>query len=131
MRFLRNTKEQTLSVKNTSRFLHVQERQLQNSTKKAHFVTCDSYVTMSDGTGIVHIAPAFGEDDSRVGRDYDLPFVQFVDGQGNMTKETPYAGVFVKKADPMVSQTLTKRANFLTHRNSSMIIRTAGDVIHR
>ena len=76
--------------------------------KKAHFVTCDSYVTMSDGTGIVHIAPAFGEDDSRVGRDYDLPFVQFVDGQGNMTKETPYAGVFVKKADPMVLTDLDK-----------------------
>lgn len=76
--------------------------------KKAHFVTCDNYVTMSDGTGIVHIAPAFGEDDSRVGRDYDLPFVQFVDGQGNMTKETPYAGVFVKKADPMVLVDLDK-----------------------
>ena len=63
---------------------------------------------MSDGTGIVHIAPAFGEDDSRVGREYDLPFVQFVDGQGNMTKETPYAGVFVKKADPMVLTDLDK-----------------------
>ena len=76
--------------------------------KKAHFVTCDNYVTMSDGTGIVHIAPAFGEDDSRVGREYVLPFVQFVDGQGNMTKETPYAGVFVKKADPMVLTDLDK-----------------------
>ena len=76
--------------------------------KKAHFVTADNYVTMSDGTGIVHIAPAFGEDDSRVGREYDLPFVQFVDGQGNMTKETPYAGVFVKKADPMVLTDLDK-----------------------
>ena len=76
--------------------------------KKAHFVTCDNYVTMSDGTGIVHIAPVFGEDDSRVGREYDLPFVQFVDGQGNMTKETPYAGVFVKKADPMVLTDLDK-----------------------
>ena len=76
--------------------------------KKAHFVTCDTYVTMSDGTGIVHIAPAFGEDDSRVGRDYDLPFVQFVDGKGDMTAETPYAGVFVKKADPLVLQDLDK-----------------------
>ena len=76
--------------------------------KKAHFVTCDNYVTMSDGTGIVHIAPAFGEDDSRIGRNYDLPFVQFVDGQGNLTKETPYAGVFVKKADPMVLTDLDK-----------------------
>ena len=76
--------------------------------KKAHFVTVDNYVTMSDGTGIVHIAPAFGEDDSRVGRDYDLPFVQFVDGKGDMTAETPYAGVFVKKADPLVLQDLDK-----------------------
>ena len=70
--------------------------------KKAHFVVCDGYVTMSDGTGIVHIAPAFGEDDSRVGKKYDLPFVQFVDGKGEMTKETAYAGIFVKKADPMI-----------------------------
>ena len=76
--------------------------------KKGHFVTCDTYVTMSDGTGIVHIAPAFGEDDSRIGRNYELPFVQFVDGQGNLTKETPYAGVFVKKADPMVLTDLDK-----------------------
>ncbi len=68
----------------------------------AHFVTCDSYVTMSDGTGIVHIAPAFGEDDSKVGRKYDLPFVQFVDGKGEMTADTPYAGTFVKKADPVI-----------------------------
>ena len=76
--------------------------------KKAHFVTADNYVTMSDGTGIVHIAPAFGLADSRVGRDYDLPFVQFVDGKGDMTAETPYAGVFVKKADPLVLQDLDK-----------------------
>ena len=74
--------------------------------KKAHFVTCDSYVTMSDGTGIVHIAPAFGEDDSKVGRNYDLPFVQFVDGKGEMTKETPYAGTFVKNADPLILKDL-------------------------
>ncbi len=70
--------------------------------KKAHFVTVDNYVTMSDGTGIVHIAPAFGEDDAKVGRNYDLPFVQFVDGKGNMTDETPYAGMFVKDADPKI-----------------------------
>ncbi len=76
--------------------------------KKAHFVTCDSYVTMSDGTGIVHIAPAFGEDDSRVGRDYDLPFIQFVDGRGNMTEDTEYAGVFVKDADPKILTDLEK-----------------------
>ncbi|MBR4099837.1 MAG: isoleucine--tRNA ligase [Clostridia bacterium] len=76
--------------------------------KKAHFITCDSYVTMSDGTGIVHIAPAFGEDDSKVGRKYDLPFVQFVNGKGEMTEETPYAGKFVKDADPMVLTDLDK-----------------------
>ena len=76
--------------------------------KKGHYVTCDSYVTMTDGTGIVHIAPAFGEDDSKVGKKYDLPFVQFVDGKGELTAETPYAGVFVKKADPMVLADLDK-----------------------
>ena len=76
--------------------------------KKGHFVTCDDYVTMSDGTGIVHIAPAFGEDDAKVGRKYDLPFVQFVDGKGELTKETPYAGLFVKKADPEVLKDLDK-----------------------
>ena len=76
--------------------------------KKGHFVTCDTYVTMSDGTGIVHIAPAFGEDDAKVGRNYDLPFVQFVDGKGDMTEETPYAGLFVKKADPEILKDLDK-----------------------
>jgi len=76
--------------------------------KKGHFVTCDSYVTMTDGTGIVHIAPAFGEDDAQVGRKYDLPFVQFVDGKGEMTQETPYAGLFVKDADPKVLVDLDK-----------------------
>ena len=75
---------------------------------KAHFVTCDGYVTMSDGTGIVHIAPAFGEDDSKVGRKYGLPFVQFVDGKGEMTQETEYAGIFVKKADPLILSDLEK-----------------------
>ena len=74
--------------------------------KKAHFVTCDDYVTMTDGTGIVHIAPAFGEDDSRIGRNYELPFVQLVDGKGDLTAETPYAGKFVKDADPLVLKDL-------------------------
>ena len=78
--------------------------------KKAYYVTCDTYVTLTDGTGVVHIAPAFGEDDSRVGREYDLPFVQFVDGKGNLTAETPYAGVFVKKADPMVLTDLERKS---------------------
>ncbi|MCR4991288.1 MAG: isoleucine--tRNA ligase [Lachnospiraceae bacterium] len=76
--------------------------------KKAHFVTCDSYVTMTDGTGIVHIAPAFGEDDAQVGRKYDLPFVQFVDAKGNMTEETPYAGKWVKDADKDILVDLDK-----------------------
>ena len=76
--------------------------------KKGHFVTCDSYVTMTDGTGIVHIAPAFGEDDAQVGRKYDLPFVQFVNGKGEMTEETAYAGMFVKKADPEILKDLDK-----------------------
>ena len=76
--------------------------------KKGFFVTCDTYVTMSDGTGIVHIAPAFGEDDANVGRNYDLPFVQFVNGKGEMTEETPFAGLFVKKADPEVLKDLDK-----------------------
>ena len=77
--------------------------------KKGHFITCDSYVTMSDGTGIVHIAPAFGEDDANVGRNYDLPFAQFVDGKGNMTEDTPFAGLFVKDADPKVLVDLDSR----------------------
>ncbi len=76
--------------------------------KKGHFVVCDNYVTMTDGTGIVHIAPAFGEDDAQVGRKYDLPFVQFVDGKGHMTEETPYAGKFVKDADKDILTDLDK-----------------------
>ena len=67
--------------------------------KKAHYVVCDSYVTMSDGTGIVHIAPAFGEDDGRVGRKYNLPVVKFVDEKGCMTDETPFAGMRAKPTE--------------------------------
>ncbi len=78
--------------------------------KEGFFVTCDSYVTMTDGTGIVHIAPAFGEDDANVGRKYNLPFVQFVDEKGEMSKETPFAGLFVKKADPEVLKDLDSRS---------------------
>ncbi len=76
--------------------------------KKGHYVTCDNYVTLTDGTGIVHIAPAFGEDDASVGRKYDLPFVQFVDSKGDMTAETPYAGMFVKDADKPILIDLEK-----------------------
>ncbi len=77
--------------------------------KKAYYVTCDTYVTLTDGTGVVHIAPAFGEDDANVGRNYDLPFVQLVDAKGEMTKETDYEGVFCKKADPMILTDLEKK----------------------
>ncbi len=77
--------------------------------KKGHYITCDSYVTMSDGTGIVHIAPAFGEDDANVGRKYDLPFVQLVDAAGKLTEETPFAGMFVKDADPKILVDLEER----------------------
>ena len=76
--------------------------------KKAYYVVCDDYVTLTDGTGIVHIAPAFGEDDSRVGRNYDLPFVQLVDSKGEMTKETPWAGMFCKDADKEVFKALAE-----------------------
>ena len=77
--------------------------------KKAFFVTCDTYVTLTDGTGVVHIAPAFGEDDAKVGRRYDMPFVQLVDEKGNMGETTPFAGLFVKKADPEVLKDLDGR----------------------
>ncbi len=77
--------------------------------KKAFFVTCDTYVTLTDGTGVVHIAPAFGEDDANVGRHYDLPFVQLVDGKGQMTAETDWAGTFCKKADPLVLKALEEK----------------------
>ncbi len=75
--------------------------------KKAYFVTCDSYVTLTDGTGIVHIAPAFGEDDAKVGQKYDLPFVQLVDEQGKFIDcVTPWKGMFVKDADKLVIENL-------------------------
>ncbi|MBO7364629.1 MAG: class I tRNA ligase family protein, partial [Lachnospiraceae bacterium] len=77
--------------------------------KEGFYVTADRYVTMSDGTGIVHIAPAFGEDDANVGRRYGLPFVQLVNGKGEMTEETPFAGLFVKTADPEILKDLSAR----------------------
>ena len=91
-------------------------------------MTCDTYVTMSDGTGIVHIAPAFGEDDANVGRNYDLPFVQFVNDKGELTAETPFAGMWVKDADPEVLKDLSGRKQLFDARNLSMSIHTAGDV---
>ena len=80
-----------------------------NLDKKAYYVTCDSYVTLTDGTGIVHIAPAFGEDDSKVGMKYDLPFLQLVDGAGCLTEGTKWPGVFCKDADKLVLQDLDER----------------------
>lgn len=78
--------------------------------KKAYYVVADSYVTLTDGTGVVHIAPAFGEDDSRVGRDNDLPFLQLVDEAGKFSAETgEWAGTFVKDADKLVLKDLEER----------------------
>ena len=70
--------------------------------KEAFYVTCGTFVTLTDGTGVVHIAPAFGEDDSIIGKKYGLPFVQFVNEKGEMTEETLFAGIFVKEADPLI-----------------------------
>ena len=80
----------------------------QDVRDKAFFVTCDDYVTTEDGTGIVHMAPAFGEDDNRVCRKYNMPFVQFVNEKGEMTEETDWPGVFVKDADPLILDDLEK-----------------------
>ena len=74
--------------------------------KKCWYCVCADYVTTEDGTGVVHIAPAFGEDDANVGRRYDLPLIQLVDDKGNMTAETKWAGMFVKKADPEILKDL-------------------------
>jgi isoleucyl-tRNA synthetase len=93
-----------------SRCTRAREKRPRKPVRK-DFCDLRHYVTMTDGTGIVHIAPAFGEDDNRVGSRYNMPFLQFVDGKGNLTKETPYAGVFVKKADPMVLKDLAERRN--------------------
>ena len=86
---------------------------VKKSGKKAFYVVCDDYVTTEDGTGIVHIAPAFGEDDNRVCKKYDMPFVQFVDGKGNMTSETYWEGTFVKDADPLILDDLKKTGKLL------------------
>ena len=98
--------------------------------KKGFFITCDTYVTLTDGTGVVHIAPAFGEDDANVGRNYDLPFVQLVTEKGEMSEETPFAGLFVKKADPEVLKDLDEEVYYLMHLNLNIVIHIAGDVIH-
>lgn len=82
--------------------------------KRGFFVTCDNYVTLTDGTGVVHIAPAFGEDDSKVGRNYNLPFAQFVNSKGEMTEETAWPGVFCKNADPLVLEDLEKRGQLFS-----------------
>ena len=86
---------------------------IKKTGKKAFFVTCDDYVTTEDGTGIVHCAPAFGEDDNRVCKKYDTPFIQFVDNKGNMTAETYWSGTFVKDADPLILDDLKKSNKLL------------------
>ena len=103
---LETYKGSELEYKEYEPLFHFADALIEKQHKKAYYVTCDTYVTMTDGTGIVHIAPAFGEDDSQVGRKYGLPFVQLVNGKGELTEETSYAGVFVKKADPMVLKDL-------------------------
>lgn len=97
-----------LEYKEYEPLFHFADSICEKQHKKAFYVTCDNYVTLTDGTGVVHIAPAFGEDDANVGRAYDLPFVQLVDAKGEMTAETDYAGVFCKKADPMILKDLEK-----------------------
>ncbi|BDF35818.1 isoleucine--tRNA ligase [Lachnospiraceae bacterium] len=106
---LENYKGQDLEYKEYEPLFSCAAECAQKQNKKAFFVTCDSYVTLTDGTGVVHIAPAFGEDDAKVGRKYDMPFVQLVDEKGNMSESTPYAGVFVKKADPLVLKDLEEQ----------------------
>lgn len=98
-----------LEYKEYEPLFHFADSICEKQHKKAFYVTCDNYVTLTDGTGVVHIAPAFGEDDANVGRAYDLPFVQLVDAKGEMTAETDYAGVFCKKADPMILKDLEKK----------------------
>lgn len=98
-----------LEYKEYEPLFHFADSICEKQHKKAFYVTCDNYVTLTDGTGVVHIAPAFGEDDANVGRAYDLPFVQLVDAKGEMTAETNYAGVFCKKADPMILKDLEKK----------------------
>ena len=100
MRFWRSYKGTDLECKEYEPLFAFTGEICEKQHKKGYYVTCDTYVTMTDGTGVVHIAPAFGEDDANVGRKYDLPFVQLVDAKGEMTQETPWAGTFCKKADP-------------------------------
>lgn len=87
---------------------------LVHPAKKGWYVTCNDYVTLGDGTGVVHIAPAFGEDDAKVGRAYDLPFVQLVNNRGEMTEQTPWAGAFCKDADPLILDALEKRGQLFS-----------------
>lgn len=94
--------------------------------QKAHFVVSDAYVSTTDGTGIVHIAPAFGEDDARVGKRFDLPFIQLVDGAGHMCGGTPWDGTFVKDADKLILRDLKTAASFFPRPCSSIIIHSAG-----
>ncbi|MCR5785497.1 MAG: isoleucine--tRNA ligase [Eubacterium sp.] len=106
---LENYKGKDLEYKEYEPLYECAGKAAEKQHKKAHIVMVDNYVTMTDGTGIVHCAPAFGEDDARVGRRYDMPFVQFVDEAGNMKDETPFGGLFVKKADPVILKDLEEK----------------------
>ena len=99
--------------------------------KRGFYIIADDYVSAEDGTGIVHNAPAFGEDDYRVCRKNDMPFVQLVDARGNMTDDTPWAGVFVKKADPMILKALKESGALFAEIPLSTAIRSAGAAIRR
>ena len=108
-KFLRLTRELIWKEKKYEPLYQCAADEAVKQRKKAFYVVCDEYVTLTDGTGVVHIAPAFGEDDANVGRKYDLPFVQLVDEKGDMAESTPFAGLFVKKADPEVLKDLDAR----------------------
>ena len=124
---LETYKGKDLEYKDTSLFLRCAAKVAEKQHKKAFYVLCDSYVTLTDGTGVVHQAPAFGEDDARVGRRYDMPFVQLVDSKGDMTEDTPFAGMFVKDADPKVLEWLMRGDCSSRLPGSSTAILTAGD----
>ena len=106
---MKHTKVKNLKAKEYEPLYECAHEKAEKQHKKGFFITCDTYVTLTDGTGVVHIAPAFGEDDANVGRNYDLPFVQLVTEKGEMSEETPFAGLFVKKADPEVLKDLDAR----------------------
>ena len=132
MKFWRHTKDRILSTKNMSRCISVHMTAQQSRIKKHSYVTCDTYVTLTDGTGVVHIAPAFGEDDAKVGRKYDMPFVQLVDEKGEMGRDNSICRYFREESRSGSIKRLGRDEDFSsTHRSSSTAIHTAGDVTLR